>query len=318
MREGDITFFRRNFLNHSTGEIHWEIFVVSETFCHGNKNMKKTGGNAKFCQTIFVSIYRESALGTLRCFTKYLVARILHGWSRGISRVSVAIFLYQSFEIFHRELFSASRKLWLRKVCMDEWRGFHIFPSSFFCLTIPKNFIGNTSSFQKFPVAKTFFGCEGGYHVFSWKNLSITVPESFIGNASWFEKVSGIWRNKWTRRGVSQSSVKTLVSCYRKDFWEVFGVSKKFWQQKNCMDERRGYQVFRLIFIVSPYRKLFLGTLRCFQNFLAAKSLFGWEKGISRFSVEKFWITVPENFIGKSSWFQTLSILGRNVWTIRG
>ena len=223
---------------------------------------------------------------------------------------------------------------------------------------MPKNFIGNTSSFQKISGSENFLWMRGGISGFPVeKKNSITVPESFIGNASWFEKISGIWRNKWTRREVSQSSVKTLVSCYRKDFWELFGVSKNFWQQKICMDERGGYQVFRLIFLSHItknfvwvqylfsqsfwQRKHFLDAgrisrssvenfwshtsenflwelLRCFKNFLSAKSLYGWENGISRFSVEKFWITVPENFIGKSSWFQTLSIMGRNVWTIRG
>ena len=43
MREGDITFFSRKVLNHSTGEFHWEIFVVSDTFYIGKKCMNNTG-----------------------------------------------------------------------------------------------------------------------------------------------------------------------------------------------------------------------------------------------------------------------------------
>ena len=154
MREGDITFFRRNFLNHSTGEIHWEMLVVSETLWYGKKHMNKTGVNANFRQTIFVSFYRESALGTLRCFTKILVERILHVWSRGISRFSVAIFLYQSFEFFHRELFIVSGKLWQWKVGMDERRGCHVFPSNFFKSQYRRNSLGNVSRFRNFMVWK--------------------------------------------------------------------------------------------------------------------------------------------------------------------
>ena len=188
------------------------------------------------------------------------------------------------------------------------------------------------------------------------KNLSVTVPESFIGNASWFEKVSGFWRKKWKRRGVSQSSVKTLVSCYRKNFWELFGVSKKFWQQEICMDERRGYQDFRLILFCLTLPKTFfgfssifhkasgseniswmlggyhvlpskisgitlaktMGTPSVFQKPSGSKKFIWMGEGDITFFSRKFWMTVPENFIGKSSLFQKLSRLGRNIWTRRG
>ena len=259
------------------------MLVVSETLWYGKKHMNKTGVNANIRQTIFVSFYRESALGTLRCFTKILVEGILHVWSRGISRFSVAIFLYQSLEIFHRELLIVSRRLWQRKVCKDERRGYHVFPSSFSCLTLPKNFIGNTSSFQKISGIENFLWMRGGggrrNHVFPWKKISITVPESFIGNASWFENVSGIWRNKWSRRG------------YISNFCQNFG-------------------------LILPKR--FLGTLRGFKEILAAKNLCGWEWGISGFAVEILWITVPEKFIEKSPWFQKLSVMRINIWTRRG
>ena len=138
----------------------------------------------------------------------------------------------------------------------------------FFVSHYGKIFLGTLPRSRIFPVAKTFNGCEGGYHVFPWKKFSITVPESFIGNASWFEKVSGIWRNKWTKRGVSQISIKILVSYYRKNFWELFGVSKNFWQRKICMDERSGYHVFRSKFFKSQYRRNSLANLRRFRNFL--------------------------------------------------
>ena len=280
--------------------------------------MKKTGGNAKFRQTIFVSIYRESALGTRRCFTKDLVARILHGWSRGISRFSVAIFLYQCFEIFHRELFVASRKLWQRKVCMDERRRVHLFPSSFFLSHNAEYFYWEHFLVPEiFPVAKTFYGCEGGYHVFPRKKLSITVPKSFIGNASCFEKVSGFWRNKWSRRGVSRSSVKTLVSCYRKDFWVLFGVSKKFWQQKNCMDERGGYQVFRLIFL-SHITESFLWVQFHFSQTSGSENI-SWILGGYRVLPSKpSGLTIAKTLLGSLSVFQKLSVREKFLWMGEG
>ena len=293
MREGDITFFRRKFLNHSTGEIHLEIFVVSETFCYGKKNMKTTGVNAKFRQTIFVSIYRQSALGTLRCFTNILVARILHGWERGISRFSVDFF--------------------------------------------PKNFIGNTSSFQKISCSEIFLWMRGGISCFPVEKKTFNHS---TGKFYWERFV--VWENFWylkkwmDKTGGISKFCGTLVSCYRKDFWELFGISKNFWQQEVYMDERRGYHVFqsksfesqyqrislgnlrgfrsflewediyeedggnanfRQILFVSFYRESALGTIRCFTKLLVARILHKWEKGISRFSVANFLYQSFESFL---------------------
>ena len=150
---------------------------------------EQIGGNASFRQTFCVSFYREIALGTLRCFTKVLLAGILLEWEKGISRFSVANFLYQSFESFlwelfvvsenfsqrkylgmrrgisrfpvdfvsthntenfHWELFSVSRKLSHRKVCMDERRGYHVFPSKFFKSQYQRNSLGKLRRFRNF------------------------------------------------------------------------------------------------------------------------------------------------------------------------
>ena len=221
---------------------------------------------------------------------------------------------------------------------------------------MPKILLGTLPRSRKFPVAKTLYGCEGGYHVFPWKKLSITVPQSFIGNASWFEKVSGTWRNKWTRRGVSQSSVKTLVSCYRKYFWELFGVSKKFWQRKICMDGSGGHLVFPWNYFESQYRRNSLGNLRGFRNLLvwqkhinktgamqisvkhflfpftekvhwqlfvvsenfSLRKYLGTRQGLSRFPVEFFRLIIPKNFIGSSSVFQENSGSEKFVWMWAG
>ena len=43
MREGEMKFFRRKFLNPSTRNFYWELFVVSEKFCNGKKLLDKMG-----------------------------------------------------------------------------------------------------------------------------------------------------------------------------------------------------------------------------------------------------------------------------------
>ena len=227
----------------------------------------------------------------------------------------------------------------------------------FFVSQCRKILLGTLPRPRKFPVAKTFYGCEGGYQVFPWKKLSITVPESFIGNASWFEKVlvfeeiygqdggylkvlsklwshvtekifgnsSGFQRNSgskkfvWMREGdIRFCGWFFCLTLPKTILWVQFHFSQSFWQRKHVLDPRRISRSPVETFWSHTSENFIWELFRCFKIFLSAKSLYGWEKGISRFSVENFWITVPENLIGKSSWFQTLSRMGRNVWTNRG
>ena len=237
------------------------------------------GGNANFRQTFFVSFYRESALGTLRCFTKVLVAGILHEGEKGISRFSVATFLYQSFESFLWELFVVSENF-SHRIYLGMWRGLSLFPVDLFRLTIPKCFIGSSSVFQensgsenfvwmrevdftfsrrvffvsqcrkillgtlprsrKFPVAKTFYGCEGGYQVFPWK--------------------------------------------------------KKFQSQ---------------------YRKVLLGTLRGLRKFLVFEEINGQDGGYLKV-LSKLWSHVTEKIFGNSSGFQRNSGSKKFLWMREG
>ena len=70
MREVEMKFFRRKFLNPSTRNFYWELFVVSEKFCYGKKLMDNMGGISNFRHTVFMPYYRKISLGTLRCSEK--------------------------------------------------------------------------------------------------------------------------------------------------------------------------------------------------------------------------------------------------------
>ena len=176
---------------------------------------------------------------------------------------------------------------------------------------------------------------EGGYHVFGQNFLShitgnffwetfvpyvfpskvfcLTIPKILIGNSSCFQKISVMGGIEWTRRAASQISVKF-------DF-------------------------------ASFYRKISFGTLRCLREILAAKSFYGCQGVIPRFSVDiflshitanffwhffgvskyfwqrkvcmderkeynvfpskNFWITVSEKFIGKFCGFRDFVVCGK-------
>ena len=87
-------------------------------------------------------------------------------------------------------------------------------------------------------------------------------------------------RNIWTSRGVTQVSVKFVF--------------------------------------VSYHRKSSLRSLRCFTKFLLPRKLYGWEKGISRFSVDIFCLTLPQTLFRNSSVFQKNYGIDKIVWMRKG
>ena len=138
-------------------------------------------------------------------------------------------FLSHSAERFCGHPFNVSKSLGYRKNFMHN-RGYHMFPSKIFCLTVPKNFVGIPSMFQKslgyrknlciiegntifrrklfvsqcrkilwaslqcfrkFGLSKIFMH-NRGYFNFSSKTFCLTVPKNFVGVPSMFQKIWGI------------------------------------------------------------------------------------------------------------------------------
>ena len=114
MREGDMEFIRRKIFESQYRKVLLGTVRGLRKFPVGEENNRQDGGNSNFRQTVFVSYYRKSSLGTLRCFRNFLAAKTT-------------------------------------KECEE---GYDVFPSSYFCLTVPGNFIGNSSVFQKFSVSE--------------------------------------------------------------------------------------------------------------------------------------------------------------------
>ena len=90
-------------------------------------------------------------------------------------------------------------------------------------------------------------------------------------------------------RCISRFSVAIfLCHSFENLHWEPIVVSENFRQGKYFMKARGDITFSHLIFLVSHYRKLSLGTFRSFKNFRLAKFLHGRERGKSRFSVAFF------------------------------
>ena len=126
----------------------------------------------------------------------------------------------------------------------------HDFLFEIFCLTVPKNFVG-----EQFCVSKNF-----GYR----KNLCI--------------------RGGW---GVSRFSVENFLSHGSEKFrWGTLRCIRKIRVSKNYVHQREGYHVLRQKPFVTQYQKNRWGTLRCFRKFRVSQN-FMHKKGISLSSVEK-------------------------------
>ena len=68
-------------------------------------------------------------------------------------------------------------------------RGYHLFSSEIFCLTVPKNFVGNPFVFQKISGMEKNMDKRGwGYHVFPSEIFCLTVPKKIVGEPFGFSE----------------------------------------------------------------------------------------------------------------------------------
>ena len=139
-------FFVEIFLSHSAEKFSGHPFNVSENLRY-RKILCIIGGitifpSKNFCLTVPKIFVRETyCFWENFCFQKVLEMR------KRVSRFSVEIFWSHSTEIFCDYPLNLLENLGYRKLFMHN-RGYHNFPSKYFCLTVPKKFVGIPSMFQ--------------------------------------------------------------------------------------------------------------------------------------------------------------------------
>ena len=137
-----------------------------------------------------------------------------------------------------------------------------VFPSKVFCLTVPKNFIGQPFRVSLKSGIEKLYASEG-YVTFS--------VEVFLSHNA--EKIC---------RG-------TLLCC----------VPENFRQRKSLWIRSSGIIIFRRKFYFSQCRKSLQGnpSVLCFRKFPEAKKFMDKMEGeVTRFSVENFWSHIAEKF----------------------
>ena len=140
--------FPSKFLSHCTEIFHWRTLWCFRKILLSKNFMHSRGGGITVLAGLFVSQDRNEKLciGTL-LFSEIFWYRKKFMDKRVHITISVEIFMSHSGENFRKNLlflrkFLVSKVLWMK-------RGYHVFPSKIFGLTVPKNFVGIPSMFQK-------------------------------------------------------------------------------------------------------------------------------------------------------------------------
>ena len=109
------------------------------------------------------------------------------------------------------------RKFLVAKKFMDKREGEVLrFPSKIFCLTVPKNAVGEPFSLSLLSGIEKFsmrgWGGGGEFQNFPLKTFCLTVPKIFVGEPFSVSLISGI-EKVWIRGGgVSRFSVENFLS----------------------------------------------------------------------------------------------------------
>ena len=114
---------------------------------------------------------------------------------RGASRLSLENLLSHGTEQLRRGNLCFRKFLVSKNVTDKRERGHHDFPSKHCCLTVPKNFAGETCVSENFWYRKMLRIRErGGHHDFPSKSCCLTIPKNFVGEACvserfWYRKI---------------------------------------------------------------------------------------------------------------------------------
>ena len=196
-------------------------------------------GVSRFCDETFSSHSAEKVCrGTRLCFRIFRVSENSKH-KRGKSQMSVENMLSHSTEKLHKGILLFLKKFWFRK--NYGWKVVsRFFRRTFLVSECRKNSWPSLQYFRKFGVSKKFMH-NRGYHVFPSKNFGVTVQKKFVGTPSTFHKNWGMENFMHQRgRGYHVSPSKTFVTLPKIFVGEQFGVSENFVYRKSlCI--ARGY-----------------------------------------------------------------------------
>ena len=159
-----------------------EPFCVSKEFWYREVSSKGGGKLHGFVEIFFISQDRRNFRGTILCFRKFLVGKIIL-WIRGggggitIFRRSFCLTVPKTFV---RESYCFWENFWFQKALwMKKRGGITFFRRNFLVWQCRKISWASLQCFRNFGVSKKFMH-NRGYHNFPPTIFSLTVPTNFV------------------------------------------------------------------------------------------------------------------------------------------
>ena len=193
------------------------------------------------------------------------------------------------------------RKFWAAENFIHN-RGFQVFPSKSFCLTVSKFFIGEHCGVSE----KLFyrkFSFKGGGEGVTISSIFFCLTglkrKSLYRKDSVFQEIPGIAKKLWIGGDISRFPVEIFMSHRAEKFRDGIPLLlRKFQVSKSFLDEKGGITFFRQNLQVSQCRKFSLASLEGFRRFGCRKILC--ITGGIIFFRRKFWASQCWNFLWAS------------------
>ena len=155
MKRGVSRFSVELFWSHSAENFRQRILLFLRKKLVWKSFMDEKGGITFLRRIILVSQCRKNSWASLQCFRKFGVSKnFMH--NRDITFFRRIFFVSQSRNL-SLENPSVSEKIFGFKKFYGWKRGYHVFPSESFGLTVPKNLVGTPSMFQKISGIEKFY-----------------------------------------------------------------------------------------------------------------------------------------------------------------
>ena len=203
-----------------------------------------------------------------------------------------------------------------------------------FCLTLPRNFVGEQFGVSEKNVYRKILCIKMGYHQTPLNKHFLTVTMKFVGehfcvsNEFWyrnifsglsiflshrtetesfvretfcfFRKKPGIEKKLCIRGGISRFSIKICVSPNAKNFQNVTLLFlRNFLVSNSFMDDKGDITFFRRNVLISQCRKVSRASLQWFKKFGVSKN-FVHNRRYPVFRSKFFGLTVAKNFVKES------------------
>ena len=278
-------------------------------FSHNYKNFDQHLQSVKNKTTVLILVFKDSLQTSVRPLISLPYAKGYHKFPLKNFRLTVP-------KNFAGEPFSGSLVSGIEHFYASE-RGLKRFSVEFFFVTqyqksSLRKFSTNINSATDFYIL-----CKrGGYHDFSFTMFCLTIPKNFVGQHFGSSENFGYRKNLCFREGVSRSPSKVVFHTVSKSFvGEHFGSSEDFGYRK-ILCFREGGITFSVKSFFHTVSKNFVGEHFSVSEKLVYRKILCMRGGYHSTLLKTFCLTVPIKFVGelflvsKEIWYRKFSCIG--------